>query len=150
MRTMLRIQLSAHALIISFFVLASCGRNSTDPSEAASPTPRRFGSVTGLKQEKVAYYKQLHAETWPGVLKKLKECNIRNYSIYLHEIDGKPYLFSYYEYVGDNYEKDMERIAADSTTQAWWRETDPCQLPLPEATTGNKIWTEMEEVFHTN
>lgn len=111
---------------------------------------QRFGSVTGLNPEKVTYYKQLHAETWPGVLRMIEACNIRNYSIYLHEIEGKPYLFSYYEYVGDNYEADMKKMAADSTTQRWWRETDPCQVPLPEATAGNKIWTNMEEVFHTD
>jgi L-rhamnose mutarotase len=42
----------------------------------------------------------------------------------------------------------MKKIAADSTTQRWWRETDPCQLPLPEAAVAGKIWTPMEEVFH--
>lgn len=110
--------------------------------------PLRFGMVTGLKPEKVAYYKELHANTWSGVLKKIKECNIRNYSIYLHEIDGKPYLFSYYEYIGSNYEEDMKKIAADTTTQRWWRETDPCQIPLPQAVSENRIWTNMEEVFH--
>lgn len=24
-------------------------------------------------------------------------------------------------------------MAADSTTQRWWKETDPCQQPLPDA-----------------
>ena len=42
----------------------------------------------------------------------------------------------------------MKQIAADSTTQRWWRETDPCQQPLPEAAAEGKIWTSMEEVFH--
>lgn len=128
--------------------LSACQPRTPDGSEELKV--QRFGSVTGLKPEKLAYYKQLHAETWPGVLKKIRESNIRNYSIYLHEIDGKPYLFSYYEYVGDNYEEDMKRMASDTVTQRWWRETDPCQLPLPEATAGNKIWTNMEEVFHTD
>ena len=38
----------------------------------------------------------------------IQECNIRNYSIYYR--DG--YLFSYYEYVGDDYEADMAKMAA--------------------------------------
>jgi L-rhamnose mutarotase len=109
--------------------------------------PLRVGMVTGLKPEKIEYYKELHAKTWTGVLKKIEECNIRNFSIYLKKIDEKYYLFSYYEYIGDNYEEDMKRIAADTTTQRWWRETDPCQQPLPETPKG-QIWTPMEEVFH--
>ncbi len=131
-------------------VLLACQPEAPKDTIPGTRPPLRFGSVTGLNPGKVAYYKQLHAETWPGVLKKIRECNIRNYSIYLHEIDGKPYLFSYYEYVGDNYEEDMKKMASDTVTQRWWRETDPCQLPLPEATAGNKIWTNMEEVFHTD
>lgn len=112
--------------------------------------PRRVGMVTGLKPEKAAYYKALHAEAWDGVLAAIKQYNIRNYSIYVKEIDGKLYLFSYYEYIGDDYEADMKRIAADTTTQRWWGETDPCQLPLPEAAENGVIWTPMEEVFHTD
>jgi L-rhamnose mutarotase len=134
--------------LLIILILAAC---QTAPQQKnVHQTSKRFGSVTGLNPEKVAYYKQLHAHTWPGVLKKIEDCNVRNYSIYLHEIDGKPYLFSYFEYVGTNYEEDTKKMAADTLTQRWWRETDPCQNPLPEAAAQGKIWTEMEEVFHTN
>ncbi len=44
----------------------------------------------------------------------------------------------------------MEKMAADSATQKWWKLTDPTQIPLPEAAREKKIWTSMEEVFHTN
>jgi L-rhamnose mutarotase len=104
--------------------------------------------VTGLKAEKIAYYKQLHANAWPGVLKKIKECNIRNYSIYLQKIEGKYFLFSYFEYVGKDMKADMAKMAADTTTQRWWKETDPTQNPLPEAAAQKKQWQNMEEVFH--
>ena len=61
---------------------------------ASAPTaPRRFAWVTGVKPEKVAYYKQLHANPWPSVNRKLKECSIQNYSIHLKEIDGRLFLF---------------------------------------------------------
>lgn len=113
-------------------------------------TPRRFGMVTGLKPEKVAYYEDLHANAWEGVLRKLKACHIQNYSIYVQKIEDKYYLFSYYEYTGDNYAEDINKIASDSTTQRWWHETDPCQIPLPEAVSRQKIWTTMTEVFHMN
>ena len=105
--------------------------------------------VTGLKPEKMAYYKQLHAAAWPGVLKTIKACNIDNYSIYLQKIDDKYFLFSYFEYTGTNFNADMKKMAADTTTQRWWKETAPAQLPLPEAAGTQSTWTTMEEVFHT-
>ena len=119
-------------------------------AETTKKEPLRIGMVTGLKPEKIDYYKKLHANTWEGVLKKIKECNIRNYSIYFKQIGDKYYLFSYYEYTGDNYEMDMKKIASDSVTQRWWRETDPCQQPLPDAAAVGKIWSPMEEVFHAH
>ena len=50
---------------------------------------KRVGMITGLKPDKIAYYKNLHANAWPAVLKKLAECNIHNYSIYLQQIESK-------------------------------------------------------------
>ncbi|MCX6576487.1 MAG: L-rhamnose mutarotase [Candidatus Aminicenantes bacterium] len=106
--------------------------------------------VIGIKPEKIEAYKKLHAAAWPGVLKKIKECNIRNYSIYLREIEeGKFYLFSYFEYTGNDFQADMAKMAADPTTQKWWKETDPCQIPIPRR--GPKeFWSVMEEVFHSD
>ena len=55
---------------------------------------KRYGSVIGLKAEKIDEYKRLHAEVWPAVLAKISECNIQNYSIYLREPENL--LFSYF------------------------------------------------------
>lgn len=117
---------------------------------ASETRVQRYGMVIGIKPEKTEYYKKLHAATWPGVLKMIKECHIRNYSIYLREIEpGKFYLFSYFEYTGRDFEADMLKMAADATTQEWWKETNPCQMPIP--TRGEKEWwSRMEEVFHTD
>jgi L-rhamnose mutarotase len=111
---------------------------------------KRYGSVIGLKAEKLDEYKRLHAAVWPDVLRTLRQANIRNYSIYLRRMpDGKLYLFSYFEYVGDDFAADMARIAADPATQRWWKCTDPCQEPLPDRTAG-EWWASMEEVFHAD
>ena len=53
----------------------------------------RYGNVIKLKPEKLAEYKALHANVWPEVLKMIRDCNIRNYSIYYR--DG--ILFSFFE-----------------------------------------------------
>jgi L-rhamnose mutarotase len=109
---------------------------------------KRYGMVIGLKPKKVAEYKKLHAAVWPHVLKMIRKCKIRNYSIYLRKMpDGKPYLFSYFEYTGKDFAADMARMAADPTTQRWWSCCKPCQKLLPDRRKG-EWWSEMEEVFH--
>ena len=108
----------------------------------------RYGMVIGVKAEKIDEYKALHADAWADVLKMIEKCNIRSYSIYLRKLpDGKHYLFSYFEYVGTDFEADMARMAADSTTQRWWDVCMPCQEPLPDRPEG-EWWAPMEEVFH--
>ncbi len=104
---------------------------------------KRFGMVIGVKPEKIEEYKKLHAAVWPDVLKMIKACNIRNYSIYLK--DDK--LFSYFEYTGDDFEADMNKMAADPVTQQWWDVCKPCQQPLETCAEG-EWWAEMEEVFY--
>jgi len=114
----------------------------------AQPRVQRYGSVIGLKADKLEYYKKLHANAWPEVVKTISVCNIRNYSIYLHRLDdGQYYLFSYFEYVGSDFEADMAKMAADPMTQKWWKETDPCQFPIKDRKEGER-WASMEEVFH--
>ena len=121
----------------------------TAVKKAAGPV-QRVGSITGLKPEKAAYYKKLHANAWPGVLKRLKASNIGNYSIYCKVIEGKEYLFSYFEYTGKNMKADNARIAADAETQRWWKECVPCITPFPLAAEKKENWEGMEEVFHSD
>jgi L-rhamnose mutarotase len=109
---------------------------------------QRYGSVIGLRAEKLDEYKKLHAAIWPDVAKMIRECNIRNYSIYLKRLDdGNYYLFSYFEYIGRDFKTDMVKMAADTMTQKWWKVTDPCQKPLTDRKS-DEWWASMEEVFH--
>jgi L-rhamnose mutarotase len=79
-------------------------------------------------------------------MERLRASNVRNFSIYTTVLDGKKYLFSYFEYVGDDYEADMKAMADDPVTQKWWKETDPCQIQLPSRKPGAN-WSDMEMVF---
>jgi len=106
---------------------------------------KRYALIIGLRPEKYEEYKSLHAAVWPGVLAKIADCGIRNYSIYHH--DGL--LFAYYEYHGDDHEADMAKMAADPETQAWWKICDPCQKPVEGCRPG-QWWASMEEMFHTD
>ena len=104
---------------------------------------KRVGQVIGVKAERLEEYKAYHAEVWPDVLDMIRQCNIRNYSIY-HK-DG--YLFSYFEYIGDDFDADMAKMAADPKTQEWWAIMEPMQDPLSTRAPG-EWWANMEEVFH--
>ena len=111
---------------------------------------KRYGMVLALRPDKIDEYKKLHAAVWPEVLGTIKACHIQNYSIYLRTLDdGQPWLFSYFEYVGSDFEGDMARMAADETTQRWWALCKPCQKPLNNRAP-NDWWGTMEEVFHTD
>ena len=110
----------------------------------------RYSMVIGIKPEMIEEYKRLHAKPWPGVVNMIRDCNIRNYSIYLKEVEhGKYYLFSYFEYIGNDFETDMAKMAADPETKEWWKHTDPCQIPIPTRGEG-EFWSNMEEVFHSD
>jgi L-rhamnose mutarotase len=104
---------------------------------------RRFGSIIGVKAEKLKEYKRLHAAVWPEIQQIIKESNIENYSIYYK--DG--FLFSYMEYVGDDFEADMRKMADHPKNQEWWDVCKPCQEPLNTRNEG-EWWADMEEVFH--
>lgn len=113
-----------------------------------SAKPKRYGKVIGVRAEKLEEYRRLHAAVWPGVKAMIQACGMRNFTIFLRRLpDGHHYLFMYFEYVGDDYEADMKKMAADPTTQQWWKLTEPCQTPLPDRQPG-EWWADMEEVCH--
>ena len=103
----------------------------------------RHGQVIGIRPEKLKEYVRYHAKVWPDILKMITACNIRNYSIY-HK-DGLH--FAYFEYVGKNFDADMEKMAADPKTQEWWKIMKPMQDPVKTRREG-EWWADMEEVFH--
>ena len=104
---------------------------------------KRYGSVIGLHPDKIAEYKRLHADSNPGVRDLLVKYHMRNFSIYLQQIDGKWYEFGYYEYTGTNFEADMAVMAKEPRNIAWLKMCDPMQKPLP----GSKGWTIMNRVY---
>ena len=99
--------------------------------------------VTTLEPEKEAEYRLLHQTVWPGVCDQMARGNHRNFSIFLTEIDDTLYEFFYVEYVGSDAEKDGEMDRTDPINIRWWKQTDPCQTPLP-GTDG--IWTMMDKI----
>ena len=115
---------------------------------------RRIAAVTGLKPEREERYRMLHSIPWPGVVRQNRESNLRKFTIFLKDIGEKLYLFYYLEYVGADFEADMKAMAENPVVQRWWKLTDDCQIPLPDApvdAAGKKgPWTPMTEIFHAD
>lgn len=118
----------------------------TNPSqeEQEADKVKRFASVIELRPEKEQEYRRLHAAVWPKVVAAVKRANIRNYSIYLAELNDKKYLFSYFEYTGTDPETDFAKIGEDPTVKnEWWPLTDACQRRLPGTPAGEQ-WKAIE------
>jgi L-rhamnose mutarotase len=106
---------------------------------------QRMAMVIGVRPEKLAEYKRLHAEPWPEMNEALSRANIRNYSIYLREPENL--LFGYWEYTGTDYAADMKVLDGLAVTKRWLALTDPCQMPLASRADG-EWWSTMPEIFH--
>jgi L-rhamnose mutarotase len=106
---------------------------------------RRFGQVIGIKPEFIDEYERIHAEVWPGVLAMIETCNVRNYSIYRYN----DMLFAYLEYIGEDFEADMAKMAADEVTQKWRTVCQPMHRPVEDRAEG-EWWHTMVEIFHTD
>ena len=102
-----------------------------------------FGQIGKLKPDKIEAYKALHKNPWPGVLKTIRECNLCHYSIFIQ--GGQ--VFSYFEYIGEDYEADMEFMAKDPVTQEWWKYTKPCfeKYAISEK---SEFYHDMEQIFY--
>ncbi len=137
----IRLAVFAAALLLAASVFVAAEKGAGKP-------PQRYGSVIGLRAEKMVEYKKLHAAVWPEVAKAIRQSKIRNYSIFLRKLDhGSYYLFSYFEYVGDDFRGDMAKMGQNPDVKKWWAFTDPCQQPLADRAEG-QWWASMEEVFH--
>ena len=124
------------------------GKTNPTPEQLASGKVKRFASVVELSPEKEQHYRELHADVWPEVVATIKKANVQNYSIFMAEINGKNYLFSYLEYVGDNAEEDFANMAKDTTTKdKWWPETSACQKRLLGTPEGEQ-WLSAEMLMH--
>lgn len=131
----------ASALIL-LALLCSCTSN--NPPEEVKKEVKRVGMVIKIKPEYIEEYKAIHSDSSAGVRDLLVEANMRNFSIFLHQLDdGNWYEFGYYEYTGDDFEGDMAKLEANPRNIEWLKVCEPMQIPLE----GYESWAEMDEVY---
>jgi L-rhamnose mutarotase len=75
---------------------------------------QRRCQVIRLHAESCEEYIRYHKQVWPTVLATISACNIKNYSIYLHE----DLLVAYFEYHGEDYISDMAKMVVDHGSYA--------------------------------
>ena len=128
-------------LLILINTFASCDQDNKRGGEAVT---KRLGMVIKLKEESLAEYKKLHADGTIGVRDLLTKYNLHNFSIFLTQLeDGNYYEFGYYEYTGEDFDRDMGALSEEPRNIEWLRICDPMQEPIGEA----KGWREMETVY---
>ena len=130
--------------VVTLLTAVSCSERG---NELLKTDPIRVGMVIKIKPEFIDEYKRLHADDNPGVRDLLVQANMRNFSIFLLQLDdGNWYEFGYYEYTGDDFEADMEKLAKHPRNIEWLEICDPMQIPLE----GYEGWAEMEQVYYNN
>lgn len=104
---------------------------------------RRVGLVVEIKPECIEAYRKLHAEGHLGVRDLLIKYHLRNYSIFLHQIEDRWFEFGYYEYAGRDFDGDMAALAQEQRNQEWMEICEAMHLPLK----GETGWARMEKIF---
>lgn len=102
-----------------------------------------FGQIGRLKPDKIEEYENLHANPWPEVLQTIHRCNLRNYSIFRHG----DLVFAYFEYIGQDYDADMEKMEQCPHTQRWWTFTKPCFISYG-MDPGSEFYADMKQIFY--
>jgi len=127
-------------------LVTGCDSQKPGAGNAAEPetVTKRVGMVVGLNPVDMAEYKRLHADDNAGVRDLLNKYHMQNFSIFLHQIDGKWYEFGYYEYTGDDFEGDMAKMDEEPRIKDWLKVCDSMQVPLE----GEKSWATMEQVYY--
>ncbi len=129
----IRTPITLASVVCTAWLLAGC----------AHQPVKRVGMVTQLREDQIERYKQLHADSNPGVRDLLNKYHMRNFSIFLQPIGGKWYEFGYYEYTGKDFDAEMAKLAKEPRNIEWLKVCDPMQIPLP----GSKGWTDMDRVY---
>ena len=133
------------AIAIVAIMVAACTCCTTSRSdEIIKREVKRVGMVIKIKPEYIEEYKAVHSDSNAGVRDLLIKANMRNFSIFLHQMDdGNWYEFGYYEYTGDDFEADMATLDKHPRNIEWLKICNPMQIPL----NGYEGWAEMEQVY---
>ena len=102
----------------------------------------RKGMVRGIKPELVSEYEKTHSNVWPEILERISNCKIKNYSVFARG----DRLFSFFEYHGNNFEKDTKEMRNNNKFEEWEKFHEHMFKPL-EHQKKDEGWIELKEIF---
>lgn len=103
---------------------------------------KKIGQICSISPENAVKYIEYHKNIPQEIRKLIRDCNVRNYRIYYRN----GILFTDFDYIGDDYEADMLKMARDPDNQKWWNLVKPLMSPLPDRKNG-EFWADMELIF---
>jgi len=132
-------------IIFLTVIIFSCQEKNGEKNESKSnPEVKRVGMVIKIDSTRITEYLALHADSNPGVRDLLVKYHLRNFSIFMTQLDdGNYYEFGYYEYTGNNFETDMASLDAEPRNKDWLKICDPMQISLK----GETSWKKMKQVY---
>jgi L-rhamnose mutarotase len=104
---------------------------------------KRLGMMNEVKPESLNAYRILHAEDNQGIRDLLVKYHLRNYSMFLKQIENRWLAFAYCEYAGRDFVSDMNALNIDARYQEW---QNACKK-MHVSTDADQEWNDMEQIF---
>ena len=79
---------------------------------------KRIANITKLKPGAVEDYRILHDKIWQEIVDAGHQYGLRNFTMFRYG----DYIFSYYEYIGDDFETDMKKKMKCKNQEEWQQE----------------------------
>jgi L-rhamnose mutarotase len=104
---------------------------------------KRLGMMNEVKPECLNAYRMLHSEENQGIRELLLKYHLRNYSMFLKQIENRWFVFTYCEYAGRDFVSDMKSLNMDVRYQEWQN----ASKKLHVSSSNNHEWNDMEQIF---
>jgi L-rhamnose mutarotase len=109
----------------------------------SSTIQERYVYIAQIKDNMKKQLKQLIVHNTHNLEDELKRVNFQNKGMYVK--DNR--LYTYFEYYGNNFEQDIDKLENTPEYQQWWQKIKSLLEPPSDT---EKLWVPMEEVFHTD
>jgi len=104
---------------------------------------KRIGRMAEIRPECLVQYRTILADGSAAIRELLIKHQLRNFSIFISQCGNRWFMYSYCEYVGRDYDADMDALAKDVGYQEWMRTSQPMHV----STDADFQWRQMEQVF---
>jgi|LakMenE18May11ns_1017448.scaffolds.fasta_scaffold9886823_2 L-rhamnose mutarotase len=104
---------------------------------------KRLGMMYEIRPECLNAYRMLHAEDNKAIRDLLLKYHMRNYSMFLKQIENRWLVFVYCEYVGRDFVSEMKSLNMDVRYQEWQN----AYRMMHDSSTNNQEWNVMEQIF---